>query len=295
MIIVQLTGGLGNQLFQYAMGRSLAEKSGDIVLLDIRSYEWDKLRRYELDSFMIEASIADLQEIESTKSAKPSLFDRISLKVFRKEIPYYRKALIKELSFSFDSNFTNYRTFDVYLQGYWQSENYFSSIRTQLLTEICVREDKFSINFQAYRKSIHSSSSSISIHVRRGDYVSNSETTAFHGVCDLDYYRNAMELIEQTISNPVYFVFSDDNDYVHEIFGSKENVNIIQNLNFDYEEMILMSLCKHNIIANSSFSWWGAWLNQHECKKVIAPNRWFGDEEMQKRTSTLIPVSWFKI
>lgn len=295
MIIVQLTGGLGNQLFQYAMGRAMAEKSGDKLLLDIRSYEWDTLRRYELDSFMIEASIADLDEIELTKSSNLSFIDRLLCKVFRNEIPYYRKAYIKEPTFSFDSNFTNYRTSDVYLEGYWQSENYFTLIRSQLLKEIGVSADRFSSKFQDYRKLIHASINPISIHVRRGDYVSNSETTAFHGLCDLDYYRNAMQLIEQTISNPAYFFFSDDKEYVNEIFGSKENVCVIQDLSFDYEEMFLMSLCKHNIIANSSFSWWGAWLNQNEGKKVIAPKRWFANEKMQLETIDLIPQTWFKV
>ena len=156
MIIVKLTGGLGNQLFQYAIGRAISEKAGSKLLLDIRSYEWDKLRRYELSHFLINASIAKVEDIEFTKSSKIAFFDRLFLKIFGKEIPYYRKAYIKEPSFSFDLNFSNYRTSNVYLEGYWQSENYFSSIRFQLLNEICVREDKFSTNFHIYKNKINS-------------------------------------------------------------------------------------------------------------------------------------------
>jgi hypothetical protein len=295
MIIVQITGGLGNQLFQYALGRALAEKSGDKLLLDISSYSWDKLRKYELSPFLINASIAKVEDIEFTKSSKITFFDRLFLKIFGKEIPYYRKAFVKEPSFSFDINFSNYRTSNVYLEGYWQSENYFSFIRSQLLKEIWCDENKFSKKFIDYKKVISQSSCSISIHVRRGDYVSNSETTAFHGLCDLDYYLNAIHLIEQTISNPFYYVFSDDKEYVREIFGSMENVCFIEKLSFDFEEMFLMSLCKHNIIANSSFSWWGAWLNQHEDKKVIAPKKWFNDPLMQLQTKDILPDCWCKI
>lgn len=295
MIIVKLTGGLGNQLFQYAIGRAISEKTGSKLLLDIRSYEWDKLRRYELSHFLINASIAKVEDIEFTKSSKIAFFDRLFLKIFGKEIPYYRKAYIKEPSFSFDLNFSNYRTSNVYLEGYWQSENYFSSIRFQLLNEICVREDKFSKNFHIYKNKINSTLSAISIHIRRGDYVENPESTAFHGLCDLDYYTNAMQLIEQTTTNPLYFVFSDDKEYVYEIFGARENVCIIQNLSFDFEEMFLMSMCKHNIVANSSFSWWGAWLNQHGGKIVIAPKRWFTNEEMQHKTKDLLPHTWIRL
>ena len=295
MIIVQLTGGLGNQLFQYAMGRALADKSGDKLLFDIRSYQWDKLRRYELHSFSIQATIAQLDDIALIQSSKPFLLDRIQRKLLRKEIPYFRNAWIKEPAFSFDSYFTEYRSTDIYLEGYWQSEKYFLAIRPQLLKELWVKQATFSTYFNEYKKHIIDAANAIAIHVRRGDYVTNSVTTSFHGLCDLDYYRKAMEMMEQSISNPTYFVFSDDKEYVHEIFGARENVCIIQNLPFDYEELFLMSLCKHNIIANSSFSWWGAWLNQYEEKMVIAPKRWFAKEEIQFETGDLIPQSWIKL
>jgi hypothetical protein len=293
MIIVQLTGGLGNQLFQFAMGRALAEKSRDKLLLDIRSYQWDTLRKYELHSFSIQATIAQLDDIALIQSSKPFLLDRIQRKLLRKEIPYFRNAWIKEPAFSFDTNFTEYRSTDIYLEGYWQSEKYFSSIRPQLLKELWVSQATFSMYFNEYKKYIIDAENAIAIHVRRGDYVSNFETTAFHGLCDLNYYLKAMQLMEQSISNPTYFIFSDDKEYVREIFGSKENVCIIQNLAYDYEEMFLMSLCKHNIIANSTFSWWGAYLNENTNKQVIAPKLWFGPKG-PKDTEDIIPSTWVK-
>jgi hypothetical protein len=295
MLIVKLTGGLGNQLFQYAMGRAMTEQSNEELRLDINSFIWDKLRNYALSPFTLHARIASNDEIKKIKNYNVNIKDRILHKIIGKSIPYYLYSSIKEPIFSFDTNFNKYRTKNVYLEGYWQSEKYFIQIRSLLLKEINVDDSKLSITTRSLKSRILNLENSVSIHVRRGDYISNTLTSEFHGSCDLNYYKNAMNVIEQSIEAPIYFVFSDNKSYVKEMFENNENIIIVEGISFDYEELLLMSLCKHNIIANSSFSWWGAWLNQNSNKKVIAPSRWFLNNEMQELSMDLIPLNWIKI
>jgi hypothetical protein len=294
MIIIQLTGGLGNQLFQYAFGRALSEKSGAELHLDISSYAWDDLRNYELSSFDFKELIASKDEIIQLKKRQPIFKDRLISKLTRKNIPYFRLSVINEPSFRYDENYVNYRNTNSYFQGYWQSESYFKQIRPVLLKELTLKND-FSDSANYYSQLIQSTEKSVSIHVRRGDYVSNSETTAFHGVCDINYYKTAIAYIQSQFHNSTFFVFSDDKEYVKEVFGNQINIIFVENIPFDCEEMLLMSKCEHNIIANSSFSWWGAWLNQNHIKKVIAPKRWFANIEMQQNSDDLIPEQWIKI
>lgn len=295
MIIVRLTGGLGNQLFQYAIGKALAIVSNEKMMFDVSSYACDTLRNYELGVFNLGIDLADSTDVKKIQEASPFIIDRIKFKVLRKSIPYYRFPVLKEQSFNFDVNYTNFRNRHVYLEGYWQSENYFKHIKQILLTDLKLDESTLSIEIKCYQQGIERSNSSVSLHIRRGDYISNPTTTAYHGICDLAYYDQAMLTIEKHIDNPIYYVFSDDKEYVKEVFAHKKNVIIIENISKDYEELILMSMCKHNIIANSSFSWWGAWLNQHKDSIKIAPKKWFNDPLMQLQTKDILPKCWYKI
>ena len=135
----------------------------------------------------------------------------------------------------------------------------------------------------------------VSLHIRRGDYVSNPVTNNYHGTCSLAYYKKAVLLLKEKIENPSFFIFSDD------LLWARENLDFINDMTFidldksipDHEEMHLMSQCKHNIIANSSFSWWGAWLNENSDKIVIAPKKWFSDNTIN--TEDLIPAKWMRI
>ena len=295
MIIVRLTGGLGNQLFQYAIGKALSIISNEKMLFDVSSYTWDKLRNYELGIFNLSIDLADSIDVKKIQEASPFIIDRIKYKVLRKSIPYYRFPVLKEQSFNFDLNYSNFRNRYVYLEGYWQSENYFKHIKQLILNDLKLDDRILSNEMKAYQQVIERSNSSVSLHIRRGDYISNPTTTAFHGVCDLGYYDKAMSTIEKHIENPIYFVFSDDKEYVKEVFAHKKNMIIIEDVSMDYEELILMSMCKHNIIANSSFSWWGAWLNQHKDAIRIAPKKWFNDPLMQLQTKDILPDCWYKI
>jgi hypothetical protein len=295
MIIVRLTGGLGNQLFQYAIGKALSIISNEKMLFDVSSYNSDKLRNYELGIFNLGIDFAETADVIKNQHASPFIMDRIKYKVLRKSIPYYRFPVLKEQSFDFDLNYTNFRNRNVYLDGYWQSENYFRHIKQILLTDLKLDELTLSIEMKCYKQEIENSNSSVSIHIRRGDYLSNPTTTAYHGICDLAYYDKAMSKIENHVENPIYFVFSDDKEYVKEVFAHKKNMIIIENVSKDHEELILMSMCKHNIIANSSFSWWGAWLNQHRDAIKIAPQKWFNDPLMQLQTKDILPDCWYRI
>jgi hypothetical protein len=134
------------------------------------------------------------------------------------------------------------------------------------------------------------------VHIRRGDYLLNPETQKIHGVCSLSYYFEAIALLEKEFENINYFIFSDDINWV------KENLHVTNAVYIEseeeriaHEDIYLMSLASHNIIANSSFSWWGAWLNQYEHKMVIAPKRWFADEVMYQQSHDIVCESWVKI
>jgi len=180
----------------------------------------------------------------------------------------------------------------VYVNGYWQSEKYFSSIRNQLLTEL-IPASELSSESQLIYDDIKNHNA-VSLHIRRGDYINETNQSIYH-TCSLDYYSKSIDLILSKVTQPKFYIFSDDFEWV------KSNLNINQQIQFiehnkgknSYQDLILMSKCKHNIIANSSFSWWGAWLNQHENKIVIAPEKWF--KSNSKKTQDLIPSTWIQL
>jgi hypothetical protein len=293
MIIIKLTGGLGNQLFQYAFGRSLNIKHNQPLYFDINFFKWDKLRKFSLEPFSINYKIADDELILKTKQRNFLWRDRILNVIFKKNIEYFRNSYIIEPNFKHDKNICNYRSKNVYFEGYWQCEKYFVDYRKIIIKEI--RNFSLLSTISQYYLNEILKNNSVSIHIRRGDYISNDETFSFHGICDNKYYNTAIELLETKINNPHFFVFSDDIDYVEKMYPTNKNYTIVKKIPNDYEEIILMSACKNHIIANSSFSWWGAWLNPSEYKIVIAPKKWFQNKDMQQQTADLIPHNWIKI
>lgn len=297
MIIVKLMGGLGNQMFQYAAGRRLAHKHRTELRLDHSFLESGKQvatpRDYELHHLRVRCSRA-------------SRFECSAVATFG--FPAWRSKLITLLPVSWQlsrsSNFIKERSLcfnpalldasnNVYLDGYWSSERYFADIADMLREEFTVRESLAGENLRtatAVRECC-----AVSVHVRRGDYVSDKTTAAFHGVCGLDYYARAVALLMQLLPNPHFFVFSDDHQWVRENFHVSAPINFVDHNGPECasEDMRLMSLCRHHIIANSSFSWWGAWLNSRVDKIVIAPQRWFNDPKIN--TSDLLPAAWIRI
>jgi len=296
MVIVRLIGGLGNQMFQYAAGRSLALRHGTTLKLDISGFEQYPLRRYSLGCFNICEEFATPEEVARLKSPPRSRLVRLVRRAWRKltgPTPYYRQPVFYEsMLHSFDPNIWKTPK-HVYLDGYWQSEKYFKDIEQLIRDEFTIRIDQDSHSRKI--AAMIAATNSVSIHVRRGDYVSNPVTNRVHGVCELEYYMKCVHYIEDKVESPDFFVFSDDPDWV------VENLRLPFPMTFvthngggrEYEDLRLMSLCKHHIIANSSFSWWGAWLNANSGKVVLAPWQWFNDRA--RDTRDLLPDSWIKV
>ena len=270
MIIVRITGGLGNQMFQYAVAKSLAIKNNDFFKLDISFYPKQTLRKYELNLFNIEENIASKDEIIKLADNE-SIWFKVKRKLgFNPKRPnsYYAE---KEIAV-FDENLFEKKG-DIYLDGYWQNENYFKDIKDEILKDFTLKQD-ISKEAKEYLNQIKNSKS-ISLHVRRGDYIQNPYTNKVHGFCDLDYYKKAIKYILEKVDNPIFFIFSDDINWCKENFEFLENKIFVDKTKSAIEDLELMKNCTHNIIANSTFSWWGAWLNEHNDKVVISPKKWF--------------------
>jgi hypothetical protein len=274
-----VSGGLGNQMFQYALYLALKEK-GRNVKLDTSLYSHVKMHNgYELNrSFGINEPVFNSSKVHL-------FFLRLLLKI-------RPKILLKKDVSHFDEKVFATRSF--YFHGYWQSEKYFKFI------EDLIRDTFIFQNIDEENKMLAeeiSSVNSISLHIRRGDYLENS---IYSGVCTEEYYMNAVEQMLSEIAstqNLKFFVFSDDKAYATH-FMSKLNFPtklVDSNNDMDsYKDMFLMSQCKHNIIANSSFSWWGAWLNNNPNKIVIAPKKWFGSGS-EDNYKDIVPETWIKI
>lgn len=292
MIITCLKGGIGNQLFQYAAGRALAEEHGVALKLDISAFNNDPLRVYALKDFSISASIASPHEIGGiTRSKHPKLLREV-FDTLEKMKPYYHRRIYKEPHFHFDKNFFKAPA-RIYLDGYWQSERYFQSIGSILRKEFKVNHPQQGRN--AELTAIINGSNSVSVHIRRGDYMNNPETNKYHGACSPSYYGRCIEWIVGHIEKPCFFVFSDDIVCSKALFPINEHFIFVDHNTEKnaYEDLRLMSQCKHHIIANSTFSWWGAWLGSYQDKKVLAPIPWFN--AANHSTADLIPNGWMLI
>jgi hypothetical protein len=262
MIIVQLTGGLGNQMFQYALARSLAERHQTTVKLDRLTFDTYTLRAFELSKFNIKADFAARLEVERfhTVNKLKKIVIVIRNILFNNKLrPVYEKK-----AFAFNPAILDLRG-DIYFCGYWQSEKYFLTIEDIIRKEFSLKEPLSGKSVEIGDK-IQGTSNTVSLHIRRGDYVTNPDARNFHGLCDPDYYRECISRLEKQLGKLHIFIFSDD------IAWAKENLSFAHPMYFvdhndaahSYEDMYLMSLCEHNIIANSSFSWWGAWLNNNK-------------------------------
>jgi hypothetical protein len=289
MICSRIEGGLGNQLFQYAAARSLANRLNTELVLDIsplqsRARNVTK-RVYELGIFRINARIADKDEIKYINAL--CKIPRISRLLTRWNI-------VCENELEFNKKF-NEASGDIYLKGYWQSYRYFSNISSEICNELLLSEP-LSLLSEATAARIDNVES-IAVHVRRGDYVSSKSAAAMHGALSSDYYQNAINSFLSKISRPSFFVFSDDPEWCRSnLYFNKSTVEFIEhNTGSDsWQDLILMSRCSHLIIANSSFSWWAAWLGDQrlglDSRIVVAPVSWFANQLHD--TSDRFPRHW---
>jgi hypothetical protein len=297
LVITRLIGGLGNQMFQYAAGRALALRRGAALKLDVTGFAAVGIhakRRYELDSFPIHGSPAsdvDLALFDRAGKARSLRLDRILrlLRIGRRDgaWPIYR-----EPHFQFDPGMPALQA-PVYLDGYWQSERYFSDIAGVLRQEFTA-EAPLDRENEALAAGI-AAVNAVSLHVRRGDYVDDPTTNRFHGICAPDYYQRAVDFVASRVEAPRLFVFSDDLQWTRANLRFSVPMTFVDANPPDcgYRDMRLMTRCRHHIVANSSFSWWGAWLNPSREKIVVAPCRWFGAS--RNDTSDLIPPNWVRL
>ncbi len=293
MIVVKLKGGLGNQMFQYAAGRNLSLKLGKKFFLDHSSFDpsnripSETPRHYELGIYNfshLKAGVKELNVLKSYQKINPAA------KLFNRIFPFRRFISMNDReAFTIDEL---KRMKMVLLDGYFQSENYFvenaSTIRHDFEFPEIVKER----NFLMMKKL--SIPDSVSVHVRRGDYVSNSVAFLHHGICSKDYYEKAIELMKKSLDRVKLYYFTDDVEWVRRELLPMFPGEIVSDRNRNaHDDMYLMAGCRHHIIANSSFSWWGAWLGGNIHSKIIAPLKWY--ERNDVSTSHLIPASWIRI
>lgn len=290
MIIVKIRGGLGNQLFQYATGVSLAAKKKVPLKLDLFGIQKNPVRKFQLQYFNIPYEEASKEEIEKIALAHPATLGEKASIFFQGRLPYYRHRVISERSNAFDPKLFLAGK-DCYLQGYWQSEKYFNSVREQLLQQISLKDPMDSSLIKVMDEI--RSSNSVSLHIRRGDLITDPGTFRDFGVLPLEFYQRAVELINSKTSDPHYFVFSDDLDWAKDNLRFPGAITFVEHSSIDNEEMILMKECRHHIVANSSFSWWGAWLGTASDKKVIAPKPWFVNPKIDP--INICPDSWIRL
>ena len=291
MIIVKLMGGLGNQMFQYATAKALALKHGVDVKVDV-SYLNENAkgnytqRNFDLDTFEKPVNIASKDEINTFLRKADNKLSRF----IHRKFPFLFSSLrAVESGSPYHSEFEKYPK-NTYLEGFWQSELYFKRYETDIRNDFKFKQNIIDKNLQI--SSLISNTESVSVHVRRGDYIKNAESNKFHGVCSLNYYYKAIEHIANLKPNIELFIFSDDIEWCKNNFSFKYPVHFMET-NDAYSDLYLMSKCKHNIIANSSFSWWGAWLNTNSNKIVIAPKQWIANTSVN--TKDIIPSSWIKL
>lgn len=263
MIVSKIIGGLGNQMFQYAIAKSIAVKNNDSFKLDISDFESYSLHNgYRLNFFSISGEVATQEDVVSLKGRSGTPY-----KILKKLRLYNFNTYYKEKEHTlFDKNVFNYS--NVYLDGYWQNEIYFKSIRDILLKEFTLK-DGVSENAISILENIKSSES-VSIHVRRGDFLKHPDV----GVLGVEYYKRAVQLINDKTTTPSFFVFSNDIEWCKTNFSFIDNCVFVENDTTELDDITLMSHCSHNIIANSSFSWWGAWLNSNDNRIIISPKKW---------------------
>lgn len=282
MVVVRISDGLGNQMFQYAAGRSLAEHMDTNFKLDTMSYLKNQVREYSLKHLNIDENFSSILQSTRARSGFMRGMKRTGGAF----------SMFKERAHSFNDGFFDL-TGNIYLAGFWQSEKYFSGIEPIIRREFTLKQT--SGDSLAAARMIDKTEGSVALHIRRGDYIYNPIANAKMGTCDLDYYYEALKLIASRIDHPRIFVFSDDPEWVQANLKVDFPTTFITHncQQRDHEDIWLMSLCQHNITANSSFSWWGAWLNNNPDKIVCAPMKWFKSPAFD--TADLYPEGWHVI
>lgn len=269
MIVAKLIGGLGNQLFQYAAACNLAIINNTSLKLDLSEFDLYKLHKYSLHHFNFPQNFITIDELNMLEE-------------------------VKEKHYHYDDSFRLIGN-NVVLRGYWQSEKYFQEIAPKLNKDFQLKSSisEKSLEISELIKQVNS----VSLHIRRGDYAVGTYSDQILDQLDLAYYFEAIKKLQEVEMDLIFFIFSDDPEWAKDALSIDIPMVFVDNNNADanFEDLCLMSLCKHNIIANSSFSWWGAWLNKNQAKKVFAPKKWFSSNARNINDKDLVPESWYKV
>ena len=304
MVIIQLAGGLGNQMFQYALYLQFQNLHKEVKIDDVAGFVEDEKRDPSLSAFGITYQKADPKEIEEMLDASLLFWHRVRRKLFGRKRKSYFEAdkRFKPEIFTWD---------DIYLEGYWQTEKYFEAVADQVreafdvdrLLMVQQAEDmakagrtKLQTKVQTYLRQI-TQTQSVSLHIRRGDYLTPENQALFGGICTEAYYKEAVRLMREQYPGCRFFLFTNDKEWAKERFADDKGGRttetaladgepadvIVVDLpeGSDHEEFALMSKCKHHILANSSFSWWASYLNQNPGKTVLAPHKWLNGWDCQ--------------
>lgn len=285
MIITRIIGGLGNQLFQYAAGAALAESLGSSLKLDLSAYGRPGERNFDLQKLEVPFEAATEEEIRPFQD-----FSLIKKALLRLRPPHLR-GLYKEPHFHYDPHFLQAPD-GTCLKGYWQSWKYAQPIAETLRRHYRVRAPYIeSVGSLAERMR---GSLSVSVHIRRGDYA-NPAAIDYHSILPASYYNRALEMVREKFPRCEVFFFSDDIPWVRSNLQTDLPHTFVSGVlsNTALEDFHLMQQCKHHIIANSSFSWWAAWLNPDMDKTVIAPSQWFAAKHLDTRD--LLPPNWIRL
>jgi hypothetical protein len=295
MFYLGIKSGLGNQMFQYAYGYTAAKKAGIPLSLDISAYDRqfakDTPRNFTLQNYNISAPIAPIEE--TVKFHTP-------LRIFLRRIKNKIKPAINHL---FDA-----REFDIkdgqYKEGYWQSAKYFESYADDIRKEFTLKNAFGSEAVEALREIEACKDQGITtilVHVRRGDFITNAHSVASLGILPAEYFINAIKLIQERLilastEKPIHIFFASEDPAWVEGHIKTEGISssfITRPGIKDFEELLVMSHCDHFVISNSSFSWWSAWLATNPHKIVVAPKRWMVDPKI--RTDDATPPNWLRI
>ena len=282
-------------MFQYAFGLSLSRRQKSKLYFDDSFFTSQlpgtdiALRHFQLDVFANDIAFAD------SKTIADFIYPSTIQKALSK-LPINRKIFYKETSLKVDKHIFDIST-PAYFEGYWQSEDYFKS-NESLVRKALTFKKELNKASQELANELGVKDNTVSIHVRRSDYVSSERTNQIHGTCSANYYLNAINLLREKIAEPAFYIFSDDPTWVKQtLLPAIRNARLIAH-NYaedSWQDMDLMSRCRHHIIANSSFSWWGAWLNPYIEKIVVAPKNWFCIRDHYFDDTDIVPKSWIKL
>jgi len=294
MVIVKIKEGLGNQLFQYAAGRGLAQQLGTELMLDTSFYE-DKgrysrahVRQYQLDKFNISTVTLSPRTKYWIGQLRRHRFTPVRALTHMSGI--IRFEVDKECGFD---ETLRHKGRNLYLDGYWQSERYFADIREAVREEFSFRESA-GPHLEPMLAQLNETGS-VCVHIRRGDYHSTAIGLEQHAICDVDYYKSGMAYVWARIPHAKFFLFSDEPEWVQSNFPVADNLVIVSGRasRSDIDDFRLMTHCRHFVIANSSFSWWAAWLGKQKDKIVVAPRLWRRFREALDKA--IVPDGWVRL